>query len=284
LPQWNCACLNCQDARRGRIPPRTQSSVAISEDGHHWFLVNASPDLPGQIQKHPDLQPAARSFRNSPISGVLLTNADLDHVLGLFSLREGGRLNIHATAAVREALTDPLGIAPVLDVFCGASWREPPVTGFAPVIDGNLRYRAIALPGTSPPFAKGISNGGVHSVAYQFLDQRTGGRLLVAPDVAGINDGLREALETSDAVLFDGTFWSDDELSLVKTTARGAAAMGHLTIKDGSLDLLGKLAARRKIYFHINNTNPILSRDSAEKAAVEAAGITIGYDGLEFEL
>jgi pyrroloquinoline quinone biosynthesis protein B len=247
-------------------------------------LVNASPDLPVHVQKYTDLQPVPHPLRNSPIAGVLLTNADLDHVLGLLSLREGGRLDIHATSAVRDALTDRLGVAPILDAFCGASWHEPPVTGFTPVIAGNLQYRAIELPGMPPPFAKKMSVNGVHSVAYQFLDQRTGGRLLVAPDVAGVNDGLREALITSDAVLFDGTFWSDNELSLVKPTARGAAAMGHVTIKDGSLDLLGKLAARRKIYFHINNTNPILSGDSPEKAAVEAAGITIGYDGLEFEL
>jgi pyrroloquinoline quinone biosynthesis protein B len=247
-------------------------------------LVNASPDLPVHIQQHPDLQPSSHPLRNTPIVGVLLTNADLDHVLGLLSLREGGRLNIHATSAVRGTLTDHLGIASVLDVFCGTSWHEPPVTVFAPLIGGRLQYRAIVLPGTPPPFARGTSNGGAHSVAYQFLDQRTGGRVLVAPDVAGVNDGLHEALATSDAVLFDGTFWTDNELSLVTSTDRGAAAMGHVTIKDGSLDLLGKLAARRKIYFHINNTNPILSQDSPEKIAVEAAGITIGYDGLEFEL
>jgi pyrroloquinoline quinone biosynthesis protein B len=220
---------------------------------------------------------------------VLLTNADLDHVLGLLSMREGDRLSIYATRAVRSALTDSLGVATVLDVFCGTDWHEPPVTEFAPVVarggtGSQLLYRAIVLPGSPPPYARGISDRGAHSVAYQFLDQRTGGRLLVAPDVAGVNDGLREALATSDAVLFDGTFWSDDELSLVKSTARGAAAMGHVTIKDCSLDLLGKLAAQTKIYLHINNTNPILFPDSPEKAAVEAAGIEIGYDGLEFEL
>lgn len=286
MPQWNCACTNCQAARQGRISARTQSSVALSEDGQRWFLVNASPDFSVHIQQYPDLQPAPHSLRNTPIAGVLLTNADLDHVLGLFSMREGDRLSIYATRAIRTALTDYMGVATVLDVFCGTAWHEPPVTEFAPVVadGGDLLYRAIVLSGTPPPFAKGMSDEGAHSVAYQFLDKRTGGRLLVAPDVAEANDGLREALATSDAVLFDGTFWSDDELSLVKSTAHGAAAMGHVTIKDCSLDLLGKLAAPRKIYFHINNTNPILSPDSPEKIAVEAAGIVIGYDGLEFEL
>lgn len=142
----------------------------------------------------------------------------------------------------------------------------------------------IVLPGKAPPFASGMANGGIHSVAYQFLDRQTGGRLLVAPDVSAVNEELREALESSDAILFDGTFWSSDELRQVKAKARTADQMGHLTIKDFSLDLLKKLPARRKIYIHINNTNPVLAKHSRERAAVERAGITIGHDGLEFEL
>lgn len=283
MPQWNCACKNCQDARRGRIPVRTQSAVAISHDSRQWFLVNASPDLAVHIQKYEDLQPDSRSPRNTPIAGVLLTNADLDHVLGLLSLREGGPLNIHAMSAVRDTLNDSLGITRVLDVFCGASWHEPSVSSFEPLVEG-LQYRAIPLHGVAPPFAGKLFTGAVHNVAYEFVDQVTGGRLLVAPDVARVNDDLERALVCADAILFDGTFWSEDEMSLVKSSARDAAAMGHLTIRDGSLDLLRRQPARRKVYFHINNTNPILAGDSVEKEAVEAAGITIGYDGLEFEL
>jgi pyrroloquinoline quinone biosynthesis protein B len=145
-------------------------------------------------------------------------------------------------------------------------------------------YRAIFLPGKPPPFAKDIPPQGSHSVAYQFLDSQTGGRLLVAPDVGALNEPLLEALSSSDAVLFDGTFWSADELSQVKSHAPKAGEMGHVTIRDWSLSLLGKLAARHKIYIHINNTNPILASDSPERAAVEAAGIIVGTDGFEFEL
>jgi pyrroloquinoline quinone biosynthesis protein B len=147
-----------------------------------------------------------------------------------------------------------------------------------------LLYRAIELGGDPPPFAKAAPRGAAQSVAYQFKDPRTGGRLLVAPDVGGLNDGLREALSCSDAVLFDGTFWSGEELRGVKSNAPKASEMGHVTIEDCSLRLLSQLAARRKIYIHINNTNPILAPGSPERAAVESAGVVVGSDGLEFEL
>jgi pyrroloquinoline quinone biosynthesis protein B len=286
LPQWNCACPNCREARLGRIAARTQSSVAISS-GRKWFLINASADLRSQIEAFPDLQPDKNSLRSTPIAGVLLTNADLDHALGLFSLREGGRLNIYATRAVRTTLTRCLGLDTILNAFCCADWHEPPAV-FTPLSSkkdaGDLSYRMIPLPGDPPPFAKKLSRRGTHSVAYQFMDRRTGGRLLVAPDVCAVTKGLLQALKKSDAVLFDGTFWSKDELKSIKSTAPAADEMGHVTIKDFSLDLLGKLPARHRIYIHLNNTNPVLAEDSPERAAVEGAGITVGQDGLEFEV
>jgi len=334
LPQWNCSCPNCQAARQGRISARTQSCVALGDDHGRWFLVNASPDLPFQIQRFPDLQPRTEPPRNTPIAGVLLTNCDLDHVLGLFSLREGGQLNIFASRAVRTTAESCLGLETVLNTFCGSIWHEPPTGDFEPLsitlpadsgrpqiklkgpprlaremsdvpFEGSwsqcireserglstepenrssLLYRAIVLPGTPPPFAKDAASTGAHSLAFQFLDQRTGGRLIVAPDVAAVNPGLLEALTTSDAILFDGTFWSADELGVVKPKAQKAADMGHVTIQDCSLELLANLAAPKKIYIHINNTNPILAPGSREQAAVQAAGIIVGSDGLEFEL
>ncbi|MGO8699482.1 MAG: pyrroloquinoline quinone biosynthesis protein PqqB [Limisphaerales bacterium] len=288
LPQWNCGCANCRAARNGQIEPRTQSSVAIGDDRGRWFLVNASPDLPAQIRSFPELQPHAGALRGTPIAGVLLTNADLDHVLGLFLLREGGRLHIYATNTVRQTLDRSMGLTPLLDAFCGVAWRLPSENDFAPLEGGegksSLLCRAIGLPGKPPLFAEGKHREGTHSVAYQFMDQRTGRRLLVAPDVAECHGALSAALQESDAVLFDGTFWSGNELSRVKPQARTAADMGHLTIKDDSLALLGGLRAPRKIYVHINNTNPVLCPGSPEQAAVAAAGIEVGYDGLEFEL
>jgi len=243
--------------------------------------------LPVQIEAHRDLQPDPLSHRNSPLTGVLLTNADLDHLLGLFSLREGNPLQVFAPAAVRHTAAQYLGLPAILDTFCGASWREPsaelsPLS--QPKAGKPVLVRAIPLPGNPPPFARPVVSGGIHSVAYQFLDPATGGRLLVAPDVARLNRDLEEALRSSDAVLFDGTFWASDELAQIKPGASTAEQMGHVTISDCSLDLLRKLPARHKIYIHINNTNPILSPGSTERAAVDAAGIMVGYDGCEFEL
>jgi pyrroloquinoline quinone biosynthesis protein B len=244
-----------------------------------------------QIRQIPELQPRPHTARNTPIAGVFLTNSDLDHVLGLFSLREGGCLDVYATSAVRATATDSLGLGVVLDSFCGSLWHELATQEFEPLTrdsahPSSLLYRAIELPGSPPPFARKSNSlpPGAQSVAYQFLNPLTERRLLVAPDVATVNPGLMEALETSDLVLFDGTFWSSDELEKVRPNARKANEMGHVTIKDCSLDLLAKLSASRKIYIHINNTNPILAADSPERAAVEKAGILVGFDGMEFEL
>jgi pyrroloquinoline quinone biosynthesis protein B len=206
-------------------------------------------------------------------------------VLGLFTLREGDRMNVCAPKAVRTILAERLGVEAVLNSFCGADWHEPPVE-FAPIAgaESGISCRAIALPGGAPLYAGSREDGGVHSVAYQFLDQQTGGRLLVAPDVGAVTAELSVALGTSEAILFDGTFWSRDELTAMKPGARTPEEMGHLTIRDFSLDLLAKLPAKRKIYTHINNTNPVLSPRSPERAEVETAGLTVGHDGLEFEL
>jgi pyrroloquinoline quinone biosynthesis protein B len=173
-----------------------------------------------------------------------------------------------------------------LGVFCGTSWQEPPTDEFAPIMAGagSLLYRAIELGGNPPAFAGKEGDAGAHSIAYHFLDSRTGGRLLAAPDVGEITPELRNAMANSDAVLFDGTFWSNEELSAVKPGARNAGDMGHVTIKESSMSILSGLAARHKIYVHINNTNPILAAHSPERAVVEAARIVVGVDGLEFEL
>jgi len=244
--------------------------------------------LRSQIETYPDLRPVPSSSRNSPISGVLLTNADLDHVLGLLLLREGGPVEIHATAAVRSTLEDSLGLSSILDAMCGTVWHEPPTSQFRRLTSvrsaKHLSYRAIDLPGLPPRFASKRSSAGAHAVAYEFRNEQTGRRIVVAPDVPAVNDALRKALQEADAILFDGTFWSDDELSGVKRDAPAAKEMGHLTIKDSSLVLLAGLKAQHKIYTHINNTNPILALGSAERAEVEAGGVVVGYDGLEFEL
>jgi pyrroloquinoline quinone biosynthesis protein B len=264
--------------------------VALSADGQNWFLINASPDLRAQIEAFSGLQPSAQTSRNSPIAAVLLTNADLDHVLGLFLLREKSSLRVHAPESVFQVLARELRLVDVLKPFCRLDWQD--TSGDSPrsllLENGErsgLKYRALPLSTQAPPYASSSTSGeGTQSVAYEIVDERSGGRMIVAPDVASITPELLLAMKTADAVLFDGTFWSNDELPNVTGKARTADDMGHLTVRDGSLTVLRDLKARHKIYLHINNTNPILNPDSSERAAVERAGIVVGHDGLEFEL
>jgi pyrroloquinoline quinone biosynthesis protein B len=271
LPQWNCSCANCAAARAGKIPSQTQSSIAISADDQSWFLINASPDLSRQIEMTPALQPRHDLPRNSPIAAILLTNADLDHALGLVLMRQQATpLVVYATNETQAALG---WIDILLRGFCGIEWRtiEPSPGDF--VVPLSLRERV------------GVRVILLHnSVAFQFRDENSGATALVAPAVGELNDALREAANNSDVVLFDGTFWSNDELRAVRPGARSARAMNHLPISDGSLDFLRDSPARRKIYTHINNTNPILMPGSSERKQVEQAGIEIACDGLEIVL
>src|ERR1041385_7786595 len=190
VPQWNCTCAVCREARAGtgRVRPRTQSSVAVSADGRRWFLLNASPDVRAQIESFPPLRPPAGKTRGSPIDAVLVTNADLDHTLGLLLMREGEKLPVHTTASVRQSLTDGISMAATLDSFCGVEWIEPPATlSPLPARDGSrsgLQYQAVHLPSKPRRFAKqraAIPSG--HVVGYRLVDEKTGGRLLFLPDV-----------------------------------------------------------------------------------------------------
>ena len=265
LPQWNCACLNCVAARAGKIDPRTQSSIAIgadSEEFQNWWLINASPDLPRQIESAPWLQPGRNASRNTPIAGVLLTNADIDHALGLLLLRQQEKpLVVYATNETRAALA---WLDRILARFCGIEWRK--IRSDFQRLNSSIAFRAIEL---------------THSVAFQFLDEASGRLALVAPAVGELARELSEASADSDVILFDGTFWSDHELAAVRAGARSSRQMNHVPIGDGSLELLRQSPARRKIYTHINNTNPILMPGSRERAEVEQAGIGIARDGLE---
>jgi pyrroloquinoline quinone biosynthesis protein B len=268
LPQWNCACANCVSARTGKIAPQMQSSIAVSGDAEKfrgWFLINASPDLARQIESMPQLQPHRESLRNTPIAGVLLTNPDIDHALGLLLLRQQEPPPVvYAADETRTALE---WIDSVLAKFSGIEWRK--ITAEFQSLSGSIGFRTIELP---------------RSVAFQLRDDTSGATALFAPSVGELTDELREAVHTSDVVLFDGTFWSDDELAAVRPVARRAREMNHLPIREGSLDFLRQSPARRKIYTHINNTNPILMPGTRERAQVEQTGIEIARDGLEIVL
>jgi pyrroloquinoline quinone biosynthesis protein B len=268
LPQWNCACANCVAARTRKIEPQTQSSIAISADSQeseNWWLVNASPDLPWQIESTMRLQPRRNESRNTPIAGVLLTNADIDHALGLVLLRQQEKpLVVYAADETRTTLA---WLDRTLARFCGIEWRK--INSDFQRLNGSIGFRAIELP---------------HSVAFQFRDNTSGRSALVAPAVSELTGELSEASANSDVILFDGTFWSDGELRAVRPGARSAREMNHLPISEGSLDFLRQSPAARKIYTHINNTNPILMSGSRERIEVEQARIEVARDGLEIVL
>src|ERR1017187_3838270 len=210
VPQWNCNCPVCREARAGtgRVQPRTQSSVAVSADGRRWYLLNASPDIRAQIGSAPPLQPSAAKTRGSPIEAVLLTNADLDHTLGLLLLREGEKLFVHATANVRQSLTQGISVAPALESFCGMEWIQPPAKPSPlPCRDGSqsgLLYQALPLTGRPPRFMKKTTMPSAGNViGYRIVDGKTGGRLLFLPDIAALDEALLRLLPECDALLFD---------------------------------------------------------------------------------
>jgi pyrroloquinoline quinone biosynthesis protein B len=211
------------------------------------------------------LQPRRNASRNTPIAGVLLTNADIDHALGLLLLRQQEKpLVVYARDETRAALAR---LDLTLARFCGIEWRK--VSSDFQRLNGSIAFRAIELP---------------QSVAFQLLDEASGRLALVAPAVSDLTCELYEASADSDVIFFDGTFWSDYELGAVRPGVRSARQMNHLPISDGSLDFLRQSPARRKIYTHINNTNPILMPGSPERAELEQAGIEVARDGLEIVL
>jgi pyrroloquinoline quinone biosynthesis protein B len=304
VPQWNCNCPICREARlgKGRVRSRTQSCVAISADDKAWFLLNASPDIRAQIERTPALQPREKQLRGSPIEAVLLTNADLDHTLGLFLMREGKSLFVHSRPEVRQTLTEALSLTSVLGSFCRLEWVESPFE-IAPLLtrDGErsgLLYQAIPLPGKAPKFARSAQSQDDepspsatsaalgHVVGYRIVDERTGGRLLFLPDVGFMNEDFRQSLTQCEALLFDGTFFTENEMLERGVGNQPASGMGHLPISgdDGSLAALAQLKLRHKIYVHINNTNPVLFEDSPERKAVTDAGCTVGEDGMEISI
>jgi len=290
FPQWNCGCFNCREGRRlgGRAKPRTQESVAISADGESWFLINASPEIRAQIEACPELWPKAE--RHSPIAGILLTNGDMDHCLGLLSLRESHPLVLYATDAVRAGFTEGNVLYRTLERFPGqVTWRrlelgrEHPLGGMA----GALRVTAIPAPGKLPVHLEGRGATPSAEDSVGFMIRAGSGRSLAYfSGVAGPSPEIDQALDEATVVFFDGTFWSSDELIAAGLGTKRAEDMAHWPIggPDGSLRFLSRAQGGSGIYIHINNTNPILMEDSPERRAVESAGLAVAYDGMELEL
>lgn len=284
FPQWNCGCLGCRAAREGSRPARarTQSSIAVSADYRRWFVFNCSPDIRAQVESFPALHP--RVDRKSPVRTVLLTDAELDHTLGLLLLREGRELELHATPAVHGALCDGTAILRTLERYCSVVWR-PVVPGADVALGGGLSYRAFDVP-TTKLARFGPVGGSGRVVGYRVTDERSGRAAVYVPGVQEFTPELAEQLQDCACLLFDGTCWRDDELIRLGLARRTARDMGHLPISgpDGSLARLAPLPIKHKIYIHINNTNPILLEDSEERRMVCDSGLKVAMDGQEVQV
>ncbi len=293
-PQWNCNCVGCQSVRGGKegVHQRTQSSLAVRGTKGSWYLINASPDVRQQLERLRDRAPT--SIRSSPIAGVLLTDAEIDHTAGLMILRESAEpLAIYGTDSVGKALTDGFSILRVLKDYCGVVWSsiEPGSTvDLNNNDDSSLDIEVFSLKSKPPKYMRSSvgadENYDGSVVGFTFRDRLSGGVVTYAPALAEFTDAILERLDKSHCILVDGTFWQNDELLALGTSTRTALAMGHLPLsgESGSLNHLAKLSSLRKIFTHINNTNPILIGNSTERKIVEAAGMEVAYDGLTIEL
>lgn len=292
FPQWNCNCPNCRGVRADRriYRARTHNSLAVSDDGKAWVLLNATPDIHAQIVSCAELQPGGK-VRGTPIFAVLLTDAELDHTIGLLHLRESAEIEVYAASPVLQALEGPFPIRQMLGPYAAFTWSEVKLNESFPLFGGRLIIHPFYL-GCKPPRYAAVPDkkepGALSPwvIGYRIEDQRTGGSVVYAPGVESWTDELDRHSENADCILMDGTFWQSDELNTLGISELKASDMGHLPIAGpgGSLERLANLSAGRKIYVHINNTNPILHEDSSEYRCLRALGIEVGYDGLELEV
>lgn len=287
FPQWNCTCPPCRAVRTGSRPcaPRSQSSIAVSSDRQQWFLFNASPDIQSQIESFPDLHPD--EGRVTRLQAVLLTDAELDHTLGLLLMREGRGVEVHATESVHETLTSGSRVLETLEAYCPVKWQ--PVLPGAAVPLGNrsngLSYRAFDVPTDKPLRFPGAATYG-RVVGYRVSDTRSGRSLVYLPCVQHLTPDVLDELADCSVLLVDGTCWRDDEMPSLGLAAKTSREMGHVPIDGpgGSLELLSPLSIDRKVYIHINNTNPILLEDSPERRRLERHGMEVAADGLELDI
>lgn len=291
FPQWNCNCRNCDGVRKGsiRAQSRTQSSIALSADNVNWVLFNASPDLLAQYKAFPELQPG-RAIRDSAIRSIVLMDAQIDHTTGLLMLREGRPLEIYSTDMVREDLTTGNPLFNILEHYCGVRWHRLPTGAgnrFSVLGAEELSFTAVPLKSKAPPYSPHRDHPREgDNVGMRITDPRSGKVLFYAPGLGEIEPQLKPFLEEADCLLVDGTFWTDDEMIRLGISKKHARDIGHLpqSGNGGMMAVLTPLKASRKILIHVNNTNPILDEDSAERRKLESSGIEVAYDGMDVQL
>lgn len=296
FPQWNCNGAN-SSAVRNRKPgfrPRTQSSLAVSGDGETWVLLNASPDLRQQINDTPALWPKPDGGpRNSPIKAAVLTNGDVDHIIGLINLREAQPLSVYGSARVLATLASnsvfqvlAADKVPRIELPLG---RKLALTGDG--MDLGLSVEAFPVPGKVALYLEDVSKPGYGSeagdtIGLEVTDKKSGKSFFYIPGCARMDDALANRLDGAALVFFDGTLYTEDEMLTQGLMAKTGSRMGHMNMSgpDGSVAAFAQIKVQRRVFVHINNSNPVLDENSAARKAVEAAGWDVGYDGMEIEL
>jgi len=295
FPQWNCSCANCRRSWSGDVlaPAQTQSSIAVTADGNRWALLNASPDLRQQIAANPQIQPQIPG-RHTPISAVVLTNGDIDHITGLLSMREAQAFTIHCSDRVDVALKKNA----VFNVLNPDLVRRValPLTGTTDVVDADGKSMGFSVttfpvPGKIALWLEDLTKADFGSaegdtVGLEVTDTATGKSFFYIPGCASMPEALATRLKGAEMVFFDGTTWTDTEMMEAGVGTKTATRMGHMWMNGpgGSMEAFASLGVRRKIFIHINNTNRVLLHDSAERFKAKAQGWDIAHDGLEINL
>jgi pyrroloquinoline quinone biosynthesis protein B len=293
VPQWNCGCAVCQ-AARAEGHQSTQASIAISADGEHWLLINASPDLRQQLIATPQLHPKGLRLRHSPIAGVILTNSEVDAVAGLLSMREGSPFTIYAHPRVLAILK----ANSIFDVLSETNVKRQPIAidaAFEPTLpDGSpsgIEILPFAVPGKGAWYLEGKTHpagdgGAGDTLGLRISDKASGKHLYFLAACAQVTLELKRRLAGASLIFFDGTVWRDDELIAAGLGAKTGQAMGHIAMsgENGAIAALADLGIDRRFFLHINNSNPALLQDSAERKAAERAGWRIATDGMEITL
>ncbi|PFN83296.1 pyrroloquinoline quinone biosynthesis protein PqqB [Bacillus sp. AFS076308] len=297
FPQWNCACPNCRAVRSGNasLRPLLQSSLAVTANEKDWYLINAGPDILRQIESFASLN-AGPGIRETPLAGVFLTDAELDHTIGLLSLREGSSMTIYGTKMVRSCLQSAFPVFPMLKNYCSWEWQslDPGIRQRVGPLhegtEGTIIVETVPVSKKPPLYARSPQELDCQEDFWEVglvLHNEDSGRCIAFfPTLEKITPAIEACLKKADILMVDGTFWSEDELTGMGAAARDARSMGHLPISgpSGTLELLASFPAERKILIHINNSNPILKKDSVERYTLEQLGIEVAYDGMEMEV
>src|SRR5947207_11621785 len=295
VPQWNCGCPVCRIARTEHPELQsTQASIAVSADGAHWFLVNASPDLRQQLTVTPQLHPRTGRLRHSPIAGVILTNGEIDAVAGLLSMREGSPFTLYAHERVLAILRSNS----IFNVLNAENVKRQPIgvdRAFEPALpDGapsGIEILPFEVPGKGAWYLEGKAHppggdGAGDTLGLRILDKASGKYFYFLAACAGVTDDLKSRLAGAALVFFDGTVWRDDELIAAGLGNKTGQSMGHISMSgdQGAIESLKDLDIGAKVFLHIKNSNPALLHSSPERKTVEGAGWQIPADGTEMTL